>query len=316
MKNDKLEKQVEALESPGFEKSLVSNEMYAYYTGLPSQNVFDALMELITPHLRHLYSNSGNPKGPGRQLLPREEFLLVLMRLRLCLQEKDLQYRFRLSSHSRVSKILSVWIPFLAMVLQPLMPWPSRKSVLKNMPTVFKDSKEYRRIRAILDCAKFEMESPSALSLNAMTYSDYKGRNTVKVLYAVTPDGYISFVSPAYGGSISDHSIPLKSGLLDMCSSGDDLMADKGFTISNTEVQPRGLRIVLPPFRYGQASSTQKEVETTKAIANLRIIVENCIMRTRYYRILRNRFPVSSVHHASDIVRVCTTLTNLRHPIR
>ena len=81
MKNDKLEKQVEALESPRFEKSLVSNEMYAYYTGLPSQNVFDALMELITPHLRHLYSNSGNPKGPGRQLLPREEFLLVLMRL-------------------------------------------------------------------------------------------------------------------------------------------------------------------------------------------------------------------------------------------
>ena len=106
------------------------------------------------------------------------------------------------------------------------MPWPSCKSVLKNMPTVFKDSKEYRRIRAILDCAKFEMESPSALSLNAMTYSDNKGRNRVKVLYAVTPDGYISFVSPAYGGSISDNSITLKSGLLDMCSSGGDLMAD------------------------------------------------------------------------------------------
>ena len=169
------------------------------------------------------------------------------------------------------------------MVLQPLMPWPSRKSVLKNMPTVFKESKEYRRIRAILDCAKFEMESPSALSLNAMTYSDNKGRNRVKVLYAVTPDGYISFVSPAYGGSISDNSITFKPGLLDMCSSGDDLMADKGFTISNTEVQPRGLRIVLPPFHYGQASFTQKEVETTKAIANLRIVVENCIMRTRYY---------------------------------
>ena len=153
------------------------------------------------------------------------------------------------------------------------------------------------------------MEAPSAPSRNAMTYSDYKGRNTVKVLFAVTPDGYISFVSQAYGGSISDNAITPKSKSLDMLD--DELMADKGFTLSNSELQPRG-----PSFRKGGAYFSKKEVERTKVIANLRIVVENCIMRTRYYRILRNRIPVSSVSLASDLIQICATLTNLPHPIR
>ena len=86
-------------------------------------------------------------------------------------------------------------------VLQSLMPWPSRKDVQKNMLASFKTSKRYCRVRVILDRAEFEMEAPSALSLIAMTYSDYKGRNTVKVLFGCTPDGYISFVSTAYPDS-------------------------------------------------------------------------------------------------------------------
>ena len=109
------------------------------------------------------------------------------------------------------------------------------------MPMSFHSNRTYSRVRAILDCAECEMEAPSALSLNAMTYSDYKGRNTVKVLFAVTPDGYISFVSQAYGGSISDNAITTKSNILDMLDTGDELMADKGFTLSNSELQPRDL---------------------------------------------------------------------------
>ena len=112
----------------------------------------------------------------------------------------------------------------------------------------FQSNRTYSRVRAILDCAEFEMEAPSALSLNAMTYSDYKGRNTVKVLFAVTPDGYISFDSEAYDGSILDNAITLKSKILDMLDTGLELMADKGFIPSNSELQPIGLELVLPPF--------------------------------------------------------------------
>ena len=160
------------------------------------------------------------------------------------------------------------------------------------------------------------MEVPSSLALNAMSYSDYKGRTTVKVLFGVTPDGYVSFVSTAYGGAISDNSLTMKSGVLEKCDAGDKIMADKGFTLSNAELQPRGLATVLPPFRQGSAQFTSEEVEETKEIANLRIVVENCIMTIRYFRLLRQRLTASSVKQASAIVKVCALLTNLRAPIR
>ena len=279
---------------------------------------YNAIKYLKIPDTWHMiYSATGTPRGPQQQLSPREEFLLVLMRLWLGLQEQDLQYRFKLSSVGRVSKLFTAWMPFLARILSPvLMPWPSRKKVQKNMPPAFKALKKYRKVRIILDCSEFEMESPSSLALNAMSYSDYKGRTTVKVLFGVTPDGYVSFVSKAYGGAISDNSLTMKSGVLEKCDAGDKIMADKGLPLSNAELQPRGLATVLPPFCQGSAQFTSEEVEETKEIANLRIVVENCIMRIRYFRLLRQRLTVSSVKQASAIVKVCALLTNLRAPIR
>ena len=290
---------------------LESDDTVHYYTGLPSVKVFHSLLDLILPHL-----NQKVKSGRPRQLQPADEFLLVLMRLRLGLQIEDLQHRFRLKAKSRASKIIKKWIPLLACAFKPLLVWPSRRRVLQCMPAAFKAQQTYKNVRIILDCAEFEMEAPSSLSLNTMTYSSYKGRNTVKVLFGVTPDGFVSFVSRAYPGSISDNSITIKSGILDMLSPGDDIMADKGFTLSNSELQPRGLRVVVPPFRCGAVQFSTQEVETTKVIANLRIVVENCIMRTRYCRFLRNRIPVSSVRTASDIVLICAVLANLRPPIR
>ena len=106
------------------------------------------------------------------------------------------------------------------------------------MAASFKSSKKYRNIRIMLNCTEFEMEVPSALSLNAMTYSDYK-RNAVKVLFGCTPDGYISFISAAYPGSITDNSMACKSGILSLLQPGDDIMTDKGFTVSNIHLEPR-----------------------------------------------------------------------------
>ena len=184
------------------------------------------------------------------------------------------------------------------------------------MPPEFKTTDKYSRVMVILDCAAFEMEPPSALLLNSMFYSDYKGRNTVKVLFGVTPDIYISFISQAYPGSISDNAITVKSGILDLLEPGDCIMADKEFTLSNSELQPRGLELVVPPFCQGGGAFTAPEVETTKEVANRRIVVENCIMRTRVYRILRTRLPVLTASGASDTVQTCGYLLNLRAPLR
>ena len=316
LKIKKLKHEVEILLKPGMEHLVVSDDMIHYYTGLPSRHVFNSLYRYIEPSLGNVFHKKGTSSGRPRKLSPVDEFLLVLMRIKLGAQTEDLQYRFKLCHKSSVSKIVHRWVPFLSDVLKPLLPWPSRQQVLKHMPKAFKDNPTYSSVRVILDCAEFEMEAPSSLSLNAMTYSDYKARNTVKVLFGVTPDGYISFVSHAYPGSISDNSITLKSGILNKLAAGDEIMADKGFTLSQNELQPKGIKLVVPPFKCGGRQFSAEEVETTKRIANLRIVVENCILRTRYCRLLRNRIPVSSIRLASDVVFISAVFANMRPPIR
>ena len=104
------------------------------------------------------------------------------------------------------------------------------------MQSAFQKSPEFKTKRCILDCTEFALQAPSALCLNAMTYSDYKSRHAVNNLCCITPDDHFSFVSKAFSGSISDNAITMRSGMLDLCEPGDILLADKGFTISNTDL--------------------------------------------------------------------------------
>jgi len=91
------------------------------------------------------------------------------------------------------------------------------------MPEVFK--RDYPNTRIIIDATGFFIERPSSLLSQSTTFSSYKNRHTMKVL---TSSGAISFVSEAY---ISDWKLVEECGLLKKLEPGDEIMADKGFTI-------------------------------------------------------------------------------------
>lgn len=89
--------------------------------------------------------------------------------------------------------------------------WPSREAVKSTMPACFKN---YPNCRAIIDCTELYCDTSPTKEQRALMFSSYKSGFTTKFLVAISPSGYISFVSIGFGGRSSDGSIVNSSGFL------------------------------------------------------------------------------------------------------
>ena len=163
-------------------------------------------------------SDSDSDSGTERNhiLAVEDEFLLVLMKLRLGLTNLDLAIRFRVSE-ATVSNIFITWLNFLYIRLGALKVWPHRRVILDNMLKKFKE--EHPNNIIIIDCTELKIQCPSSLVLQSQSYSIYKSTNTLKSLVGVDPKGGFMFVSQLYTGSISDKQIVTRSGFLELLSS-------------------------------------------------------------------------------------------------
>lgn len=104
--------------------------------------------------------------------------------------------------------------------------WPSKSKVQARMPASFRES--YPNCRCIIDATEVQIEKPSSVEEENLTYSNYKGRYTMKFLVAIAPHGEITFVSRGQGGRITDGQLTTGSGLLSKLEPGDVVLADKG----------------------------------------------------------------------------------------
>ena len=109
--------------------------------------------------------------GRPRILTTFQEFVLVLMRLRLGLFERDLAHRFEISE-STVSVIFRTWIRFLRLELQELIITPPRDVLQEHMPILFKGfypktalivkglnpETQTQPTALIIDCTEIQME--------------------------------------------------------------------------------------------------------------------------------------------------------------
>ena len=211
-----------------------------------------------------------------------DDFLLVMMRLRLGLLLKDLEFRFKISASS-VSKIFNSWITFMYECLKSVVYLPKLEIMQQRVPPCFQ---KFSDTRVVLDCTELFIHTPSSLECKSVTYSNYKSHNTFKALIGVSMTGTVVFVSKLWGGSASDVEITRKSGILDEINEGAAVMVDKGFIHIQSDLKKKGAKLYCPPFKTKDQFS-KPEVESTRRIASARIHVERKMEQVKNFAYCR-----------------------------
>ena len=212
-------------------------------------------------------------RAPERKLSLEQEYLLVLMRLRLGLLIKDLAFRFQVSS-TPVSQIWITWIKLMSKELRCLMIWPSKVQVFGTLPEAFK--KLYSKVQVIIDCTEVYFETPSSLEVETNLWSDDRHHCTSKFFVAITPNGAIPWISSTYGRRTSDVYIVRNSGFLDLLEPYDTVIDDRGFKIKSDLTMKR-CYLAIPPSAAKGTQMTKDDVSETNHAANVCIYVERAI---------------------------------------
>ena len=158
---------------------------------------------------------------------------------------------------------------------------PSQRKCKGSLPQSFQ---EFGSARASIDALEIQQDIPQDLNYQAMSYSNYKSRHTVKAVTAVAPNGTLTYATKLYPGSISDVAIVEHCGIVSQFEAGDLILADKGFTIHDQ--LPSGVHVNVPPFLSAKSKFTEEEAKLCYKIARARIHVERANERIKNYNIL------------------------------
>lgn len=234
-----------------------------------------------------------------------DQIFMTLMKLRLNLVHGDLSRRFGVSE-SFVSRNVKFWIDTLAKHLSELIFWLPRETIRATMPDCFK---RFPKTTCIMDCAETIMQKPRNLKSRGESYSNYKSHNTVKYLVTIAPSGLIMHISRAYGGRCSDKFIVQNCGVLGYLVPGDEVLADRGFTIQDI-LFAKQVKLNMPAFSHGK-QLTEEEVTRTRRLATVRIHVERVIRRMKVFKILKDIVPITLTKQVDKILIIISALVNL-----
>ncbi|XP_076105988.1 uncharacterized protein LOC143074392 [Mytilus galloprovincialis] len=307
-----------------------NDESVKKYTGVPCKSQLIGIFEVLDeaePKVKYWSGKQSTEdvnyqsvdrckSGPPRKLSKFNEYILTLMKLRLAILSFVLGDLFGVSE-SRVSQIFTTWINLMHMVLTPCIKWPSRRNIKKYMPRSFQTS--FPKTTRIIDCTEMFIQKPKSPTAQSRTYSSYKSHNTFKCLVCITPSGAFSVISDLWGGNTSDRYITEHSGFLDSIRPGDEIMADRGFTIRDL-LTDRRATLVIPPFtkkcKWGKGKRlSAADVVKTKSIAKHRIHVERSIRRLKLFRMLSQVMDIKFKPLANQMVKVSGFICNLDQPL-
>jgi len=145
------------------DKILKTDQDVNFYTGISKKSIFDKLYSFIAPFVNRRWTgvvsmmkNTRKFKtnarfGPARKMSSKTEFLMMLMKLRLGLLNKDLAKRFDISE-TLCSRIFFSWLRASCEVLKSSVFMPDEESLIGSKPERFRKLPD---LHSIIDCTEF-----------------------------------------------------------------------------------------------------------------------------------------------------------------
>lgn len=307
-------------------KLLKDDSKVKLYTGFPNYETFQGFFNVLLPRAKRMrfwrahrtpddrkkrtYKSTPKRHGPPRQLPLISEYLMTLMRLRLGIVEEALGDMFGVSL-DYCSRTLISWIKFLAIEWECLVFPPTKEEVQETLPKAFLNTPH---VRYIIDGTEVFCQGSGDFYLQVLLWSNYKHHHTAKFLIGIAPNGFISFVSKAYGGRITDKEIVKTSGFYDILEHYDEVMADKGFPIQ-MELNGKLCTLRMPKGRRGIDQFSKEDIDQIQKVANTRIHVERAIKRIKTFALLQGEVSFSVLPQMSDIMVICAAICNTLPPL-
>lgn len=294
--------------TPDEETSVVSNLLSSdrrlvAATGIHSVQLLDALAKSC---------DTVAPESNFKKFMLRthDRIILTMMKIKLHISFSALAAIFDLTNSQTAANYFYDTVIVLAKVLKPVVFWPDKEDILKNMPKSFN---KFKSTRAILDAYEITVEKPKCIRCRIRLYSQYKKNFTTKIMMVCTPSGFISLCGAAFGGRASDRVVTKATGVYELCYPGDALMVDKGFNIDE-DCTANLINLIRPPFQRNKKYSRSESVQCAK-IARARVHVERVIQRVREYGLMCGKIPWTVVPYINELVLIVSGLVNLSNPI-
>lgn len=155
------------------------SKLMKFYTGFVNYETFIALFDYLQPKAEAMkYWNGRNSVGGkhytcGKKsehvLSKLDEFVMIMVRLRLGLLLKDLAARFGISESSCSKIFFTTWINFLYFELTAMCQYTSKEKTLETMPKQFHN---FPCTCVIIDCTEIFTQRPSSLETQRQTFSN------------------------------------------------------------------------------------------------------------------------------------------------
>lgn len=243
--------------------------------------------------------------------IPTHHIIMCLKKIKLNSSFRELSDDFSISP-TYASKIFQKNIPLIASLMRPFLVVLDKDSIRKNLPMAFRH--KYYNVSCIIDCLEIEIQKPSKALNQALSWSEYKKANTIKYLVSCTPNGLVNYISPGYGGRITDTCLVESCDFIKCLQPGMCVMADRGFKHVEQYLRKQGVHLVRPPSVATGTKLSKHEARETKQIASLRIHVERVIRRLREFCMLKPHacVNVNLVKVLDDVIAIACGLINLQ----